>query len=127
MAFNSASQRETQIGKPSSYPSENTSRSYLGKSMQIKGKISSDELLTIDGKVIGNIQLTKTLTIGKNGFVEGDITAESVRIEGEVEGVINASNKLELSSQGKFSGTVKSEKLVIEEGAMFKGKINIDD
>jgi cytoskeletal protein CcmA (bactofilin family) len=126
MSFN-ASQKNTPVNAGSHASIDAPSRSYLGVTMVINGKITSDEFLTVDGKVKGNINISKTLTIGKSGYVEGEIKAEEVRIEGKVEGSIDASNKLKITSHGNFSGNVKSEKLVIEEGAVFKGKINIDD
>ncbi len=101
--------------------------SYLGKSMKITGKISSDEYLTVDGQVEGNIDISKTLTIGKNGYVNGTINADIVKLDGTAEGNITAASKLEIASSGIFQGTIKSDKLVIEEGAAFKGKVNVEN
>lgn len=125
MAFNSYKKDEYPGagGLSSSQPS----MSYLGKSMKIKGKISSDEYLTVDGHIEGNIDIRKTLTIGKNGYVNGTINADVVKLDGTVEGNITAANKLEIASSGTFQGTIKSDKLVIEEGATFKGKVNQED
>ncbi|MCP5048991.1 MAG: polymer-forming cytoskeletal protein [bacterium] len=103
------------------------SASYLGETIEIKGEITSNEDLTIEGKVTGNITLTKPLTIGKNGVVNGEIRAETVKIDGTAEGHIEASGKLEISSGGQFSGSLKSEKLVIREGARFKGDVNLEE
>jgi cytoskeletal protein CcmA (bactofilin family) len=125
MAFNSYKKDE--------YPGSNkvsssrSSMSYLGKSIKIKGKISSDEYLTVEGQVEGNIDIGKTLTIGKNGYVNGKINADMVKLDGKAEGNITAASKLEIASSGRFQGTIKSDKLVIEEGAVFKGKINLED
>ena len=101
--------------------------SFLGKSLKIKGKISSDEYLTVEGQVEGNIDISKTLTIGKDGFVSGEINADVVKIDGKAEGNISAQSKLEITSSGTFQGSVRSEKLVIEEGAIFKGKVNVNE
>ncbi|MGE5344302.1 MAG: bactofilin family protein [Candidatus Omnitrophota bacterium] len=105
---------------------ESPSRSFLGKSMTINGKITSGEQLTIDGKIKGNINITNSLNIGKNGYIKGEINAEGIRVDGKVEGNITASDHVRISSTGHCSGSVKSEKLAIEEGAVFKGKINVD-
>jgi cytoskeletal protein CcmA (bactofilin family) len=107
--------------------SSQSSMSYLGKSMKIKGKISSDEYLTVEGQVEGNIDISKTLTIGKNGYVNGTINADIIQLDGKAEGNITAASKLEIASSGTFQGTIKSDKLVIEEGATFKGKVNVED
>ncbi len=128
MAFNVKKNSRDEISNytPPS-PSNPSPGSYLGKSLQITGEITSDEQLTIEGKIKGNINISKTLTIGKNGYVDGKITAEVVKIDGKAEGDITATEKLEISSNGVFSGNLKSEKLVIAEGAVFQGKANMDD
>jgi cytoskeletal protein CcmA (bactofilin family) len=103
------------------------SHSYLGKTLKIKGQISTDEFLTVEGEVKGNIKTSKTVTIGKSGYVDGKITAEKVKVDGRAKGSIIASDKLEISSSGNFHGDLKSERLVIEEGALFQGNANMDD
>ena len=125
MAFNSYKKDEYPAG--GSLSSSRPPMSYLGKSMKIKGKISSDEYLTVDGLVEGNIDINKTLTIGKHGCVNGTINADVVKLDGKVEGNITAADKLEITSSGVFQGTIKSGKLVIEEGATFKGNVNVED
>ncbi len=128
MAFNTAKKDvNVEFNAPGMSESSSTSASYLGKTLEINGEIKSDEYLTIEGKIKGNIQVTKTLTIGKNGYVEGEIKADEVKIHGKVEGNITAARKLEISSSGQFLGTIKAEKLSIAEGAVFKGKVNVDE
>jgi cytoskeletal protein CcmA (bactofilin family) len=125
MAFNSY--KKDEYSGSGGLSSSQTSMSYLGKSMKIKGKISSDEYLTVEGQVEGNIDISKTLTIGKNGYVNGTINADIVKLDGKAEGNITAASKLEIASSGTFQGTIKSDKLVIDEGAVFKGKVNVED
>jgi cytoskeletal protein CcmA (bactofilin family) len=125
MAFNSY--KKDEYPGLGGFSSSHSSMSYLGKSMKIKGKISSDEYLTVEGQVEGNIEISKTLTIGKNGYVNGTINADIVKLEGKAEGNITAATKLEIASTGTFQGTIKSDKLVIEDGATFKGKVNVED
>jgi len=125
MAFNSY--KKDEYPGAGGFSSSQSSMSYLGKSMKIKGKISSDEYLTVEGQVEGNIDISKTLTIGKNGYVNGTINADIVKLDGKAEGNISAASKLEIASSGTFQGTIKSDKLVIEEGATFKGKVNVED
>lgn len=125
MAFNSY--KKDEYAGSGVVSSSQTSMSFLGKSMKIKGKISSDEYLTVEGQVEGNIDISKTLTIGKNGYVNGTINADIVKLDGKAEGNITAASKLEIASSGTFQGTIKSDKLVIEEGAVFQGKVNVED
>ena len=128
MAF-SASKKETSgnYDEYTSSTSEPISHSYLGKTLKIKVQITTDEFLTVEGEVKGNIKTSKTLTIGKSGYVDGKITAKKVKVEGRAKGSIKASDKLEISSSGNFQGNLKSDKLVIEEGALFQGNANMDD
>lgn len=125
MAFNSY--KKDEYSGSGGLSSSRSSMSYLGKSMKIKGKISSDEYLTVEGRVEGNIDISKTLTIGREGYVNGTINADMVKLDGKAEGNITAASKLEISSSGTFQGTIKSDKLAIEEGAIFKGKVNVED
>lgn len=108
-------------------PPDASSGSYLGKTLKIKGEITSDEILTVEGTVEGNLNISRTLTIGKDGHVEGEIKAQQVKIHGTAEGNVEATEKLEISSNGNFSGTVRSDTLVIEEGAVFRGKVNVEE
>ena len=126
MAFN-PSKKETRVDYNEYTSQETATHSYLGKTLKIKGEITSDEFLTVEGEVKGNINISKTLTIGKSGYVDGEITAEKVKIEGRAKGKVTASDKLEISSNGNFQGNIKSDKLVIEEGAVFQGNANMED
>lgn len=124
MAFNPG--KNNIKGDSDEYSSDTSAQSYLGKTIKVDGEIICDEFLTVEGNVKGNVKVSKTLTIGENGYVKGEIKAKDVRIIGKAEGNIDASGKLEISSRGNFKGSIKSDKLVIEEGAIFKGKANMD-
>jgi len=100
------------------------SGSFIGITMDIKADITSDEDITIEGKVTGNISISKTLTIGKSGQVKADIKAAVVRIIGEAKGNIVASEKVEILSQGRYTGNIQSKKLVVADGAILNGNIN---
>ena len=100
--------------------------SFIGKSLDIKADITSDEDITIEGRVKGNITVSRTLTIGINGNVTADIKATVVRIIGVAKGNIIASDKVEILSQGRYTGNIESRKLVVAEGAVLNGYINKD-
>jgi cytoskeletal protein CcmA (bactofilin family) len=112
--------------KPDSRDYESSSQSFFGKTMRIEGEITSDEDLTIEGKVKGQLEVSKTLTIGKEGYVDGKISATVVHISGEAEGHLAASEKLVISSEGKYTGNIKSDTIKVAEGAQIKGTINIE-
>lgn len=103
------------------------SHSFFGKTMRIEGQVTSDEDLTIEGKVEGQLEVSKTLNIGNDGVIDGEISAAVVRISGEAKGNLIASQKLEISSQGRYTGDIKAETIRVEEGANIKGTINFGD
>jgi cytoskeletal protein CcmA (bactofilin family) len=113
--------------KPGSRDYESSSQSFFGKTMRIEGEITSDEDITIEGKVKGQLHVSKTLTIGKEGFVDGKISANVVHISGEAEGHLSASEKLVISSEGKYTGNINSDIIKVAEGAQIKGTINTEE
>jgi len=126
MAF--ATNKKTDTRETSNFhPPEPPSKSFFGKTMIIEGEVTSDEDITIEGTVNGQLKVGKTLTIGKNGCIKGTISAAVVKISGEVEGEVAASQKLEITSEGKYKGDIKSDNLTIAEGAKLQGNINLDE
>jgi cytoskeletal protein CcmA (bactofilin family) len=99
---------------------------HLGKSVFIKGSITGGEDLYVDGRVEGTIDLAKsTVTIGLNGQVQADVTAREVIIQGKLSGNITASDRVEIRAQGALTGDVTCARISIEDGAFFKGGIDI--
>ena len=93
--------------------------------MQIKGEIRSNEELTIDGEVEGVVECGSLLTIGRNGKVRSNIKAREVHIFGSVKGNIEAQEKLSIRDQGSLVGDIKTAGISIDDGAYFKGSIDI--
>lgn len=110
--------------EPSEPVSSSGSGSFIGQTMNIKADITSDEDVTIEGRVNGNIRVSKTLTIGGHGNVTADMKAAVVRIIGVAKGNIIASEKVEILSRGRYTGNIQSQKLVVAEGAVLNGHIN---
>lgn len=99
----------------------------LGATIRVKGEISGDENLLIEGHVEGSVSLSAhELTIGKTGKVHANITARTIRIDGEVHGDIAGKEKVVVSSTSNIKGTIVTPKMTLEEGARFKGTIDID-
>ena len=116
---------ETFVVPTSSSSLESVSEpSFIGETMEIEADITSNEDIIIEGKVSGNITVSKTLTIGKSGKVKADIKAAVVRIIGEAKGNIIAADKVEILSLGRYTGNIQSKKLVVAEGAILNGNIN---
>ena len=98
----------------------------LGKSVMIKGQIFSREDLTIDGEVEGTVELQEhRLTVGPNGKVQATIKAREIVILGTVHGNVEATDKVDIRKEAKLIGDIKTVRIVIEDGAYFKGSIDI--
>jgi len=99
---------------------------HIGKSVFIKGELSGSEDIYVDGQVEGNIQLgANNLTIGPNGRVRANISAKNVTIGGTLDGNITATERTELRKTAVANGDVQTKRIAIEEGAFFKGKLEI--
>ena len=94
----------------------------VGKGSKINGDMRVQNSLRIDGNVIGNIDTTDTIVVGKEGIVEGKVKAKHVLLAGVVKGNVMASGKVFLESTASVFGDVKASKLVVDEGAVFDGK-----
>ena len=98
----------------------------IGKSLIVKGEVSGSESLYIDGKVEGAINLPgNRVTVGRNGQVAANIMAREVVVLGKVRGNINASDRVDIRSEGSLTGDVAAARISIEDGAYFKGGIDI--
>jgi len=99
---------------------------HIGKSVVIKGELSGSEDLYIDGTVEGTIQLQgNNLVIGPNGHVHADINAKGVEIQGKLEGNIHATDSAELRKSAVILGDITTQRIAIEDGAYFKGKVEV--
>jgi cytoskeletal protein CcmA (bactofilin family) len=98
----------------------------IGKSVVVKGELSGSEDLVVDGEVEGSIALRgQSLTIGPNGRVRANVEARNVILHGRVDGDIHASERVELRKSASLSGDITTARISIEDGAFFKGTIDI--
>lgn len=98
----------------------------IGKSVSIKGELSGSEDIVVDGRLEGSIQLSgNNLTVGPNGHVQANVTAKNVTVAGALQGNIQASERTELQKTAVVNGDVQTRRIAIEEGAYFKGKLEI--
>jgi cytoskeletal protein CcmA (bactofilin family) len=99
---------------------------HIGKSVFIKGELSGSEDLYVDGQVEGTIELQgNNLIIGPNGQVRASINAKGVVVQGKLDGNIRASERAELRRSAIAVGDIVTQRIAIEEGAYFKGKVDI--
>lgn len=100
---------------------------HIGKSVAIRGELSGSEDLYIDGLVEGSIELQgNSLTVGPNGQVRANVSAKTVIIHGKLEGNIRASGQAELKKSAVTTGDIVTQRIAIEDGAYFKGKVEIN-
>jgi cytoskeletal protein CcmA (bactofilin family) len=98
----------------------------IGKGLVIKGEITGSESLYIDGKVEGTVNLPgNRVTIGRNGQVSANITAREIVVLGKVRGNVSATDRVDIRAEGSLSGDVAAARISIEDGAFFKGGIDI--
>src|SRR6266700_2515640 len=97
----------------------------IGPSMTIKGEIRAREELLVDGEVEGSLESQALLTVGPNGKVRANIKAREVVIFGSVRGNVEVTEKIAIREQGSLVGDIKSAGISIDDGAYFKGSIDI--
>ncbi len=109
----------------STTPSGSTAR--LGASLHVKGEISGNEDLHIDGSVEGLVQLEdRKLTVGASAKLTADVVAREVVVYGSVKGNLRARDRIEIKKDGSVVGDLTTARIMIEDGAYFKGSIEID-
>ncbi len=104
----------------------NRSSAALGKNVTVKGQIFAREDLTIDGEVEGTVECHEhRLTIGPNARVQAGLKAREIIIHGSIQGNVDATDKIDIKKEAKLVGDIKTSRIVIEDGAYFKGSIDI--
>jgi cytoskeletal protein CcmA (bactofilin family) len=102
-------------------------RAIIGSSVLIKGEISGEEDLVVQGQVEGRIELRQhNVTVGKNGRVKADIWGKIISVEGEVFGNIYGEEKIVIRSSGVLHGNITAPRVTLEDGSKFKGSIDMD-
>ena len=107
-------------------PSRSVGSATLGKNVTVKGQIFAREDLTIDGEVEGTVECHEhRLTIGPNARVQAGLKAREIIIQGSIQGNVDAVDKIDIKKEAKLVGDIKTSRIVIEDGAYFKGSIDI--
>ena len=99
----------------------------IGPGLKINCDITGDENLIVEGKVTGKIKLpAHQVDIGQSGQVNADISAKIIKIAGEVRGDLTGTEKVVISSSGNVHGNIVAPRMTLEDGAIFKGSIDMD-
>lgn len=116
----------TPVAAPRNAVLNNQEQATIGKSLVIKGEVSGSESLYIDGRVEGSVNLPgHRVTVGRNGQVQANINAKEVVVLGKVKGNVTASDRVDIRNEGSLGGDVVCQRISIEDGAWFKGSIDI--
>ena len=100
----------------------------IGKSISIKGDLTGNEDLEIEGKVEGKVELPNNqLTIGANGSVQAEVKAKAVVVVGRISGNVYGTERVEIQATGVVDGDVTTPKLVVAEGARLNGSIHMTE
>jgi cytoskeletal protein CcmA (bactofilin family) len=117
---------ETAASAPRPVAASTADQATIGKSLVIKGEVTGSESLYIDGRVEGSINLAgNRVTVGRNGVVAANINAREIVVLGKVRGNLTASDRVDIRSDGSLTGDVVAARISIEDGAFFKGGIDI--
>ncbi|MBI4444536.1 MAG: polymer-forming cytoskeletal protein [Acidobacteria bacterium] len=99
----------------------------IGPSILVKGDVSGDEDLLIEGRLEGRVELKQhNVRVGKNGKVKADIVGKVISVEGEVQGNLYAEDKIIIRQSGSVRGNITAPRVTLEDGSKFKGSIDMD-
>ncbi len=116
----------TPVAAPRNASLNSQEQATIGKSLVIKGEVTGSESLYIDGRVEGSINLSgNRVTVGRNGVVAANINAREIVVIGKVRGNLVASDRVDIRNEGSLTGDVVAQRISIEDGAFFKGGIDI--
>jgi cytoskeletal protein CcmA (bactofilin family) len=98
----------------------------IGKSIVFKGELTGSEDLEIDGAIEGDVKLPEhELTVGPNGRVVASVTAKNIQIIGRVSGNVTATERVEIQATGVVEGDIRAPRLLVQEGAVVNGAIEM--
>ena len=103
-------------------------QSFIGEALFLKGEISGEEDVFIEGQFKGTIKLPhSSLTVNKGGRVEAEIHAKNININGEVKGNVFATEKVCIATEGQITGDISAPRISIADGAQFKGNVRMNE
>lgn len=117
------SSSEAETGRIGVTPTHNSAR--IGASLKIQGSVTGEEDLQIDGKVEGPVTIRGRLTVGTSGQLTAGVTARELAVYGKVSGNVDARDRVEIKRDGAVIGDIQTARISIEDGAIFKGRIEI--
>lgn len=102
--------------------SSNNSETIIGPTVKVEGTFNSDDNILIEGQVVGTIQTSKDLTVGKDAHIEADVTAANMQVSGEIKGNLHSAGSIQLTSSARVYGDIESKIMSVETGAVVQGR-----
>ena len=100
-------------------------KTVIGSSLVIEGDLECAEALEVHGRVRGKTVTAKSVTVLASGTVEAEVKGETVRVEGAIVGSISAANRVEIAPEARMEGDIRSPRIVIADGAHFRGNVDM--
>jgi cytoskeletal protein CcmA (bactofilin family) len=111
--------------EPRNAPPVQAGTSYIGANLVVEGTITGSEPVIVEGTVRGKVNLTADLRVGTKARVEADVHARNITVEGKLTGDISADERVELVASAAVDGNIKAPKIVVAEGAKFRGSVDM--
>jgi cytoskeletal protein CcmA (bactofilin family) len=99
----------------------------IGAGTVVEGKIRSQGNVRVDGKLIGEVTASESLSVGITGEIEGNVTAKNVTVGGKVRGTISATEKIVFEGKSVIRGDIRATRLIIDEGSIFDGRVSMTE
>jgi cytoskeletal protein CcmA (bactofilin family) len=104
----------------------NDARGRIGEGIKIRGELRGEEDLIVQGRIEGAITFPKNhLTIDRSAVITANVSVQDITVKGEIQGNTEASNRVEIQSDAKVAGDIRAPRLVMEDGARFRGRIDM--
>lgn len=125
--INEATEGASKEIKPKHISKTSSGSAVIGPSIHIKGDLTGEEDLTIQGNVEGSVNLKQNnLTVGSNGRINANIYAKTITVEGDVKGDLFGEESVHIKQTGKVHGNIVAQRVALEDGAVFKGSIDME-
>lgn len=102
-----------------------TSVTYIAAGSKFHGDVTGSAEVLIDGTLEGRLEVESTVTIGREGLFQGEVVAQAVRVEGKLKGNVQGRDLVEVTASGSLEGDIAASRVVIAEGAFFKGNVEM--
>jgi cytoskeletal protein CcmA (bactofilin family) len=99
----------------------------IGTGTVVEGKIRSQGNVRVDGKLIGEVTASESLSVGVTGEIEGNVTAKNVTVGGKVRGTISATEKIVFEGKSVVRGDIRATRLIVDEGSIFDGRVSMTE